>query len=89
MKKSLPIGVLFGCFVGGFVYRYLLSDWFVTAAITALYSGIGYFLLAYDISLLGDTNSSVSTTIRQTRQTSSLWSEYRSVALIEYVISTA
>jgi hypothetical protein len=54
MKKSLPLGVLVGCFVGGLVYRYLLSDWFVTAAITALYSGIGYFLVAYDISLLGE-----------------------------------
>ncbi|ERG94024.1 hypothetical protein [Haloquadratum walsbyi] len=54
MSKSLPLAVLVGCLVGGLVYRYLLSDWFLTVAITALYSGIGYFLLAYDISLLGE-----------------------------------
>ncbi|ERG93748.1 MAG: hypothetical protein J07HQW2_00182 [Haloquadratum walsbyi J07HQW2] len=74
MKKSLPIGVLVGCFVGGLVYRYLLSDWFVTAAITALYSGIGYFLVAYDISLLcGDEQFSFQDTYDRLGHTISLF----------------
>ncbi|WP_280586814.1 hypothetical protein [Halorubrum sp. Boch-26] len=53
-NKSLLIAVPIGCCIGGAVYRYLLSDWFFVAGITAIDIGIAYFILAYDITLLGE-----------------------------------
>ena len=54
LNKSLPIAALIGCCIGGAVYQYLLSDWFFVAGVTAIYTGIAYFILAYDITLLGE-----------------------------------
>jgi hypothetical protein len=54
LNKSLPLAVLIGCFAGGLVYWYLLSDWFFAIGITAIYIGIGYFSLKYDVTLLGE-----------------------------------
>ena len=53
-KKSLPLAVLIGCCIGGGVYRYLLADWFFVSSIATIYVGVTYFILAYDITLLGE-----------------------------------
>lgn len=53
-QKSLLLAVLSGCCIGGVVYRYLLADWFFVMGIIALYIGISYFILTYDITLLGE-----------------------------------
>jgi hypothetical protein len=53
-RKSLPLAALVGCCIGGGVYRYLLSDWFFVSSIVTIYAGIAYFILAYDIELLGE-----------------------------------
>jgi hypothetical protein len=53
-NKSLPLAVLIGCCIGGGVHRYLLSDWFFVSSIASMYIGIAYFILAYDITLLGE-----------------------------------
>lgn len=52
--RSLLPAVLTGCCIGGGVYRYLLSDWFFVSNISAIYIRIAYFILAYDIPLLGE-----------------------------------
>lgn len=54
MNKPLPLAVLTGCCIGGGVYRYLLPDWFFVTSIATIYVGIAYFVLAYDITLLGE-----------------------------------
>lgn len=53
-NRSLPLAILIGCCTGGVVYRYLISDWFFVVGITAIYVGVAYFMLAYDIALLGE-----------------------------------
>ena len=53
-NKPLPLAVLIGCCIGGGVHRYLLSDWFFVSSIATVYIGITYFILAYDITLLGE-----------------------------------
>lgn len=54
LSKSLVPAVLIGCCIGGGVYRYLLSDWFLVSSIITIYIGVAYFLLSYDITLLGE-----------------------------------
>ncbi len=52
--KSHFLAVLVGLFVGGIVYRFFVPDWFFTVGVTAVYTGITYFYIAYEIPLLGE-----------------------------------
>jgi hypothetical protein len=46
------LGAALGLSVGGVVYRLLIADWYFALAVAALYAGVAYFYLAFDISLL-------------------------------------
>lgn len=53
-QKSLTRAVVTGLAVGGMVYQFLLPDWFFALGVTATYTGIAYFYLAFDVSLLSE-----------------------------------
>lgn len=52
MDWDLPLGSLCGLLVGLGMYWFLVPDWHVAAVTATVYAGVGYFYVAFDISLL-------------------------------------
>ncbi|WP_114576216.1 hypothetical protein [Saliphagus sp. LR7] len=47
MEKAVIAGLAIGAVVGGVLYLAFASNWLLVAAATALYAGLGYFVVRY------------------------------------------
>jgi hypothetical protein len=54
MNRALPLAVPCGAVTGVGVHRLLVPDPFVAVGVAAVYAGVAYLLLAFDLSLLAE-----------------------------------
>lgn len=82
--KALLLAVLFGLSVGGTVYRFLLPDWFFVLGIATIYTGVTYFYITYEITLLGEHTTFAGTSDKLGHAVGMFGLSISSLAIIEY-----
>jgi hypothetical protein len=52
MDTALPTALVVGLLLGVGVHELLVADWFLALGLATVYASSGYFLLAFEVSLL-------------------------------------